>query len=408
MEMHLNSSIEAIPKAEPSLYVSKYNQPVTRRFLERISGLSTTSIIKLENEGYLSPTKRKYGGLEVATYPITDVHRLMSRKGHPLASRKSAEVITTWSQKGGVSKTTSSFNLGSILSLMGKTLFIDMDPQGDLTDLLLDISNEVVLKEEDILPDTILSLIDWCRPDGDPAPFPLKSTSDVIKKISPNIHLIPGGIDLSEINIDLANQPMRSRLVNGIEVPGNIVCIKEVIDKLRPHYDYIVIDMPPSIEISTVATLFATDRIVIPVETEARVIKIAKRNHDLLKRLSNELFSKVHPGFSWKKIMFLPGKFKSSEKVKIEALAAIQKLFIGRKDVCLSDVVVPYSSVVDRCVAAREPIYSAALKIGKEHKSYATSAKEFTDMFFYVANELMDIPPEHGRFIFAREDIKEI
>ena len=57
------------------------------------------------------------------------------------------KIIALFNNKGGVSKTTTTYNLGWMLALMGKrTLIIDSDPQCNLTGLCVNSSKEAKLE----------------------------------------------------------------------------------------------------------------------------------------------------------------------------------------------------------------------------------------------------------------------
>ena len=52
------------------------------------------------------------------------------------------KVVSLFNHKGGVSKTTTAFNLGWMLAELGhKTLIVDADPQCNLTALVLDYNS---------------------------------------------------------------------------------------------------------------------------------------------------------------------------------------------------------------------------------------------------------------------------
>src|SRR5699024_5453348 len=148
-------------------------------------------------------------------------------------------VIAVANQKGGVGKTTSSVNLSAGLAhLNKKVLMIDIDPQGNSTSGLginkADVSHCIY----DILVDDI------------------EADKVCIETNLPNLHIIPATIQLAGAEIELVSTISRE------------VRLKKAIDSLREHYDYILIDCPPSLGLLTINALTAADSVLIPVQCE--------------------------------------------------------------------------------------------------------------------------------------------
>ncbi|MCB1176445.1 MAG: ParA family protein [Leptospiraceae bacterium] len=149
------------------------------------------------------------------------------------------KVISISNQKGGVGKTTTSINLSSYLASMGKkVLIIDIDPQGNAgSGLGLNI-NEIEKTTYEILLDEI-------------------SARDAILKTEiENLSLIPANINLSGAEIDLMNIEQKE------------FRLKKAINSIRPLYDYIFIDCPPSLGVLTINALTASDSVIITLQTE--------------------------------------------------------------------------------------------------------------------------------------------
>ena len=158
-------------------------------------------------------------------------------------------VYAVANQKGGCSKTSVTVNLGVGLAMEGKrVLVIDADPQGSLT-------------------------ISLGYPDPDEIPLTLATVmTDIINENDfdeeygllhhqEGIDLLPANMDLSGIEVSLANAMSREMI------------LKEYIEMVRDRYDFILIDCMPSLGVMTINALVAADRVLIPVQSSYLPVK---------------------------------------------------------------------------------------------------------------------------------------
>jgi chromosome partitioning protein len=150
-----------------------------------------------------------------------------------------ARVIAIANQKGGVGKTTTSVNLGACLATLGKrVLLIDIDPQGNTT-------SGIGINKADVqhcIYDVLINDI--------------AANEAVLPTALENLNIIPATIQLAGAEIELV--PTISREVR----------LRRALQPLKQHYDYILIDCPPSLGLLTVNALTASDSVLIPIQCE--------------------------------------------------------------------------------------------------------------------------------------------
>ena len=150
------------------------------------------------------------------------------------------KAIAIFNQKGGVGKTTTNINLAACLALKGKkVLILDIDPQGNTTSGVgiskreLEVTTHEILIEEDYHPEEA-----------------------IIPTGIDNLDIMPASVQLAGAEVEL------------IELAGREKRLKRAIDVLRPKYDYIFVDCPPSLGILTINSLTAVDSVLIPIQCE--------------------------------------------------------------------------------------------------------------------------------------------
>lgn len=146
-------------------------------------------------------------------------------------------VITFANQKGGVGKTTTAGNLGAALADMGHSvLLVDFDSQGNLS------SSMSVNRDQP----GMYQLLDGSA-----------EASEAIQETpQKGMSIISGGDDLTGANVELVNQDRREYF------------LREALEPVREHYEYVFIDSPPSLGLLTLNALTAADNVIIPLQTE--------------------------------------------------------------------------------------------------------------------------------------------
>ena len=154
-------------------------------------------------------------------------------------------ILSIANQKGGVAKTTTSINLGTCLSEIGKkVLLVDMDPQAHTTIGLGVEPNE--------LDKTMLNVLE---PSRSPDKLSLDEVVIQMKEMGDgNLYVAPSNIDFASAEYKLIDQIGREDFLNiGIQ-------------SCKIDFDYVIIDCPPSLGILTVNALKASNEVIIPIQ----------------------------------------------------------------------------------------------------------------------------------------------
>jgi len=144
-------------------------------------------------------------------------------------------------QKGGVAKTTSVASIGAALAELGHSvLLVDLDPQACLTFSLGIDPEDLELSVHHVLTKGL-----------DP--------TEVIVETDDGVSLMPATIELARAEADLLTRTGREHVIRSL--------VEDLAEK-DLHFDWILLDCPPSLGVLTVAALTAADGVLIPLQCE--------------------------------------------------------------------------------------------------------------------------------------------
>ncbi len=148
-------------------------------------------------------------------------------------------VIAVANQKGGAGKTTTSIHLAVAIAELGRrVLLADLDPQGHVAEGFGMTAETLTHELSDVLA-------------GDK-----RITDIIIPRVRPRLDLAPSNIRLSDMELTLVNVRFREYK------------LKRALEPVVNHYDYIILDCPPSLGLLTVNALIAANRVLIPMTSE--------------------------------------------------------------------------------------------------------------------------------------------
>lgn len=214
---------------EKVLNFLKHNPALTVSTLEKEAGIPKGTIAQT-----LAGTRNLSEKHLVALAPI------LAKYGYSDNLYEKARVISIINHKGGVGKTTTTSSLGEALARRGfKVLLVDLDPQGNLSQILGIDNPEVQVAQALLSYDVALPVVE----------------------ISENLFLAPSDIELADAELQLI-----------LSVGGDLR-LKNKLQPILERFDYVLIDCPPSLNKLTISAMNASNSCLITLLPEMSAVK---------------------------------------------------------------------------------------------------------------------------------------
>jgi len=189
-------------------------------------------------------------------------------------------IITMYNNKGGVSKTTTVFNLAAFLAEQHKVLLVDCDPQCNATELFL-ASSAVFDDPDSELPGTSIYQALLPRFSGDTGSIDPNTVKLVPSSIYNNLYLFRGDLDFTMAENYLGTA-WNQAITENINEKKTYVALSRLLRALGTKHDfrYILCDVGPSTGAITRSVVLASDGFLIPLTPDRfcnQAVKVLRR-----------------------------------------------------------------------------------------------------------------------------------
>lgn len=268
------------------------------------------------------------------------------------------KVIAITNQKGGVGKTTTTFNLGVALAKQGKrVLVVDVDPQSNLT-------TYAGWYDENELKYTLTDLMEQSMNDEE------IKTKESILHHSENVDLIPSNLSLSALENSLTYAMSRE------------YTLRNCLSSIKDDYDYILLDCQPSLGMLTINALASANSVIIPVQSEY----FALRGMTDLFKIINKVRRQINPTL----------KIEGALLTLVDSRANLPKEIATQLKDNYGSILKLFNTQIPRAVKTAESTSS-----GGSVFSYDKSGR-VANAYSYFAKEVLNDGKEHTKNATAK------
>ncbi|WP_295913707.1 AAA family ATPase [uncultured Xanthomonas sp.] len=181
--------------------------------------------------------------------------------------------ICLFNHKGGVSKTTTTFNLGWSLADRGhKVMLVDLDSQCNLTGLVLGYKavddDQMGAFYESRQNLTMKPIVDALINGASPQEFLRTDMGSLVETGHERLFLLPGHLDVADLDSQIS---VSLKIASGIpatrNIPGNLPQMLQEVAR-RNNVDYVLYDLSPNVGGLNEVILMSSDYFIVPTSPD--------------------------------------------------------------------------------------------------------------------------------------------